>query len=225
MAINTLRGAKKKCVIFDMDGCLVDTERAYSRAWRAVFEQRDIPIDFETIQSWTGRGGKQINNTIIEYAGSEEAMMAMREVREKLFFDELDSGGVELMPGAKEILDYVKTTGAVAGVATSTATPKAERVLKHFGLYDLFDFRVFGDMIEHLKPAPDIYHRAVLLSGVCKEDCITFEDSAFGVQAANAAGVDVIYVPDLGLAAAQDAVIFQKISSLKEGIAILRELL
>lgn len=208
-----------------MDGCLVDTERAYIRAWARAFQKAGIPIAMSVIESWTGKGYIYINDYIAEYVGGREKMLMLRALREDIFWEELYGGEIVLMPYTKEILQFVKDNHLLMGVASSTVQEKAEKILKHFDLFDLFDFRVFGNMIEHHKPAPDIYEKAIDLSGKTKEAYITFEDSASGVMAANAAGIDVIYVPDLGARAPENARIFKEISSFKEGIHILREII
>lgn len=215
---------KKRCVIFDMDGCLVDTERAYINAWIQAFETEGIPVEKETVERWSGRGATQINAVVSEISGSEERMLALRKLREAYFRDALLAGKVELMPGTREILDFVKTSGSKLGVASSTFTQKAQTVLEYFDIYKLFDFHVFGDMIEHLKPAPDIYNRALALAEIPKEECITFEDSSFGVQAAHNAGIDVVYVPDIGMRA-PDGMASYEVASFHEGIDILKKLL
>lgn len=216
---------KKSCIIFDMDGCLVDTERAYIRAWDKAFKKEGIPIKLSIIESWTGKGYIYINNYIADYVGSEEKMLMLRGLREEIFWEELYGGEIPLMPYTEEMLQFVKDSHLLMGVASSTVQEKAEKILKHFNIYDLFDFRVFGNMIQNHKPAPDIYEKAISLSGKTKEECITFEDSASGVMAANAAGIDVIYVPDLGARAPEDADLFKEVSSFKEGIHILREII
>lgn len=218
-------GFKKKCVIFDMDGCLVDTERAYIKAWAEAFQREGIPIDLSVIKTFTGRSYKQINREVEKYTGSHSKMTVLRGIREDVFWEDLDKDEINLMPGAIEILKYVKASGTALGIASSTVSSKAERILRHFNLYELFDFRVFGDMIENAKPSPDIYYKACEASGVLKEECITFEDSVSGVKAANAAGVDVIYAPDLGARISENEKVFAEVSSLIEGKVILEGIL
>lgn len=214
-------GIRKKCVIFDMDGCLIDTERAYLRAWDMAFRSKGIPISQEMLVSFAGKGVVYINEKITEYTHSEQLAKELRAIREDFFWEFLDMGEVGLMPYAREILDYIKGVNLILGIASSTAAPKAERTLRHFGLLGYFDIKVFGDMIARLKPAPDIYDKAVCLSGRAKAECIAFEDSAPGVMSANACGIDVVYVPGIGRRVSDEAVVYKEIPSLKEGISLL----
>ena len=208
-----------------MDGCLLDTERMYIKAWGMAFQAKGIPITREQLIALGGKGTVHIDNFMREYTHSGEMAKALRASREEFFWGFLDRGEVGLMPYAGEILKYVKSTNLLLGIASSTYTQKASRILMHFDLLHSFDFKVFGDMIENLKPAPDIYNMAVSLSGKTKEECITFEDSATGVMAANACGIDVVYVPGIGERVSEDAAVYREIPSLREGVALLAGLI
>lgn len=219
------RQGKKRCVIFDMDGCLIDTERVYTSAWLAIFEEEGIPFERSAVLDFAGKGGQRLTQILIEMVGSEERLEALRRKRDDYFSAAMERGEVRLLPGAMEIVDYARAAGAAIGVATSSATAKGETLLKHFDLYDKLDFRVFGDMIPHLKPAPDIYLKAMELAGYPPAECIAFEDSCSGVQAAIAAHLDVIYVPGIGEPAPEGTPYYKKVPSLLEGRDVLAALL
>jgi len=212
---------KKTCVIFDMDGCLVDTERAYIRAWGMAFKAKNMPISDEKLLSFAGKGSVYINAEIARYTHSEKMAKELRACREDFFWKFLDKGEVALMPYAREILSYAKDKNLAIGIASSTVTSKASRILQYFDLLGYFNFKVFGDMIANLKPAPDIYNMAVMLAGRPPAECIAFEDSAAGVMSADACGIDVVYVPGVGPGIPDEAIIYKRIPSLREGIELL----
>ncbi|MCL2322864.1 MAG: HAD family phosphatase [Oscillospiraceae bacterium] len=216
---------KKKCAILDMDGCLVDTERWYIKAWGMAFKIKGIPIEEERIHSWTGKSAVYIDSQVREYTNNVEIAKELRHLRENVFWEFLDDGKVSLMPYAREILDFLKSKNLIVGLASSTNIEKGTRILKYFDVYDRFDFRVFGNMIKNPKPAPDIYEMAISLSKVAKEECIAFEDSASGILACNACKVDVIYVPGIGERVKSDAKIFKEVLSFKEAISFLASFL
>ena len=70
-------------------------------------------------------------------------------------------------------------------------------MLRANGVDGYFDDMVFGPEVEHGKPAPDVFLKAHEKAGERAEDCLVLEDSEAGVQAAYAAGIDVICVPDI----------------------------
>ena len=57
------------------------------------------------------------------------------------------------------------------------------------GIADLFDAVVGGDMVRRIKPAPDVYERALALTGIAAEHAVAVEDSPFGIEAAQTAGI------------------------------------
>lgn len=184
-------------VIFDMDGCLVDTESVYKIAWRQAFEKYAVAISQEQIDSWLGLGWDIIAQEIDQITENNKLTLAIRQAREAIFFQMMTENLVHLMPGALEMLDFVKKEQLVVGLASSTFQEKGQRILAHFELTQYFDFIVFGDEVEHRKPAGDIYIKAIEKSGLKKEQLLVFEDSLTGCEAAQKAELQTIWVPEV----------------------------
>jgi HAD superfamily hydrolase (TIGR01509 family) len=106
------------------------------------------------------------------------------------------SAGVELMPGAVELLDAVRAEGVPAGLVTSSLGEIAGAVLKVVGR-ERFDVIVTADDVTHTKPDPEPYLTAARLLGVEPVRCVVLEDSPSGVAAATAAGCAVVAVPSI----------------------------
>ena len=96
-----------------------------------------------------------------------------------------------------EIQDLLDRNGISAAVATSTEKENALYTLKLCGIADRMAQMVFGDMVEHAKPEPDIFLKAAELLKLPTKGCLVLEDSPNGVKAAYSAGMKVIMVPDL----------------------------
>ena len=69
------------------------------------------------------------------------------------------------------------------------------------GVVQYFDDMVFGTEIERGKPWPDIFLKAAEKAHAAPADCLVLEDSEAGIQAAHAAGIDVLCVPDMKMPA------------------------
>ncbi|MGI9060052.1 MAG: HAD family hydrolase [Ktedonobacteraceae bacterium] len=91
-------------------------------------------------------------------------------------------------------LQKVRHSGVRIGLATMSYCDQAQRVLKVLGLSNAFDFIATRDDVEHGKPDPEIYFLLARELEVQPVDCLVIEDSPAGVQAALAAGMNVVAV-------------------------------
>jgi HAD superfamily hydrolase (TIGR01509 family) len=117
-----------------------------------------------------------------------------------------DPEQIEMMPGFQDLLRHVRRRGYRLGIATSTQRPRMMVTLKngllaHLNeprdLSDIFDVVLSGSDVTQTKPAPDIYLLAAERLRVSPARCLVFEDSESGGQAAKAAGMTVIAVPNV----------------------------
>ncbi len=188
-----------KAVVFDMDGVITDTEKLYRRYQLEEGRARGI-TDEEMAQVCLAiAGGNKYTNKPkfeaivgrrIDYFEYREKMMARMDAHIKEY-------GVELKAGVKEILQYLKSKGIKIGLATSTVRERATGYLVDHGIYDYFDALIFGDMVEHGKPAPDIFLKACEELKALPEETIAVEDSINGIKSASAAGTYPVMVVDL----------------------------
>ena len=96
--------------------------------------------------------------------------------------------GVTLKDGAGEYLRRLKRSGVKLGVATALTAYLYEPVLRHNGIYELFDAFVSSYEVGRSKAFPDIYLLAAERIGVKPADCMVFEDIRTGVLGAKAGG-------------------------------------
>ncbi len=105
--------------------------------------------------------------------------------------------GIQLKPGALEILTWLRKENITAAIATSNGITHATAKLKRAGLEGYFDRVICADMVEFGKPAPDTYAYACRELGISPDRTFAVEDSPNGVRSAHGAGCKVIMVPDL----------------------------
>ena len=101
------------------------------------------------------------------------------------------------MPGVNNLLPQLHAAGFPLGVASASDRKWIFRWLTSFDLETYFQVIASGDDIARNKPAPDVYLFAANQMGVQPENCLVFEDSLTGVQAAKSAGMTVIAVPNI----------------------------
>lgn len=184
-------------VIFDMDGLLFDTERVALETYREAATHLSIATATEELFiTFVGKNWKTTRTLMSEALGQEDTGR-MLEAWPPIFRARVDALGIPQKPGAGAILEFVNKRGLRVALATSAGGPKARRQLEGAGLIGYFRTIASGDEVLHGKPAPDLYLLAAERLEVRPETCIALEDSEAGVEAAHAAGMRVIMVPDL----------------------------
>jgi len=186
-------------VIFDLDGVLLDTEPAYTRATQEIIGPYGKTFDWSLKGNMIGKSsleGARYLMTALELPMSAEEYLERRRPR----LEELFSDAPEI-PGARAFAERLHAHGVPLGVATSSETALYRLKVGQRPWFSMFRAVVCGDdpRIRELKPAPDIFLLTAGALGAPAEGCLVFEDSPAGIQAAVAAGMQVIALPDAQL--------------------------
>ena len=190
-------GRHFRAAIFDMDGLLIDSERAISAAWIEGAKALGFKLEMADFLRVVGRAAQQSDAMLIEMLGSQEAMRATA-ARARELLTQADGGPVfPLKPGALMLLEALAAAGIPCGVASSSHVDEIRHRLGHVDVLKYFRGITGGNEVAHGKPDPAIYLLAARRLGVAPADCIAFEDSENGARAAQAAGIRVVIVPDL----------------------------
>ena len=162
-----------------MDGLIFDTERIVKQSWDDV--ESGIPDMGEHIFHTIGFNRERREAYFRENISEDFPAEAFSEQTRRRFYEIAESEGVEIKPGVRELLKYGKQNGFKIALATSSRRAYAEQLLKDAGLYEYFDGFVFGDMVTHSKPDPEVYVRACEQIGLLPKQCTAFEDAPAGV--------------------------------------------
>jgi HAD superfamily hydrolase (TIGR01509 family) len=178
--------------LFDCDGTIVDSMPLHYIAWKTAFAEWNCPFPEDLFYSWGGKPTREIIATLNEMHGLAMPVEALAEHKEELYFKLLPQ--LKAIPEVVEIIEaeYGRIPFAVVSGGRRISVTKA---LSALHLIDKFDTIVGADDYTNGKPAPDAFLLAAARLGVAPKDCLVFEDTDLGIEAATAAGMASVRVP------------------------------
>ena len=184
---------RKKGIIFDIDGLIVDSETVTMELMQKRFGEYNIEITREFYSSFVGHNRKDIDDMLVKLCGENvPALRIMDEIHAYM-----DTIPLPVKPGFMNILKESREAGFILGVATSSNYNHAKHSLGNIGVLDSFDVVICADMVSKSKPEPDIYLKALETMGLAADEAWILEDAQAGVESGCNAGVDVICIPDM----------------------------
>jgi len=181
-----------RAYLFDCDGTIVDSMPLHYIAWKSALAEWGCAFDEKLFYSWGGKPVDEIISTLNRMNGLNMPVEAVGQRKENLYFD--------LLPQLKAIPEVVEHIDAQHGripfaVVSGGRRSSVVRSLTTLNLLDKFDTIVGADDYTNSKPAPDAFLLAAARLGVAPQDCLVFEDTDLGIQAATAAGMASVKVP------------------------------
>jgi len=174
---------------------MVDTEPLSRQAWAQLLSEHHHLLDDKTYERMIGYRIDVSARIILETFPIPLTMVELSSRRDAIL-EELRAKGVPVMPGLMELQGKIASRGVPWAVATSSPRHHAEVILDQLGLAGACHALAAGDEVVSGKPAPDIYLLAAERLSVPPENCLALEDSLPGSQAAVAAGMRVVAVPN-----------------------------
>lgn len=184
-----------KAVLFDLDGTLIDSEGFYVKIWQEVLGGYGLSIEGDRLLA--GLGGKTdiqayaVLQSEFGFTGGRDELLTLIH---GAVARRMESEQVDLMPGVRELVDYLSEQQIRMAVVTSSKRAITERHLGSHGLLGHFEVLVTREDVAHTKPAPDPYKNALAQIGLPAEECLVLEDSPTGMTAAHAAGLPCVGV-------------------------------
>lgn len=182
-----------KAVIFDMDGVLVDTNPHHKTAWRTYYERNGKSLsDTDFLQHVSGKHNTDIvAHLFTGQTLTPEEVNRLANEKENLF-REIYQPDIKPVAGLIPFLKSLKEAGVKLAVATSAPVENLDFVVDALHIREYFDALLNESLVSHPKPDPEIYQKAMEMLGVEPTDCVIFEDSMTGIQAAKASGAMVV---------------------------------
>jgi beta-phosphoglucomutase family hydrolase len=186
---------KTKGLIFDLDGTLTLTQQFHYQAFSEVFKKDGLVYSPADDLRYAGKGSSCIFPEFFAEHGikiTAEEVKAYADAKKTAYDRIIHQARIEPVPGIKTFLEKAKSKGLKMIVATGNKLEATRYILEKAGLNGYF-----GDIVTNLdvtksKPAPDIFLKAAEKLQLNPSECIVFEDSLNGIQAAKAGQIPCV---------------------------------
>lgn len=178
---------KKGGVVFDFNGTLFWDSEYQESSWDKYLETHDINLTKAQKKEYIhGRNGKDTFEILFKRKLNDSEVIEYTEEKEIIYRNECLKHKMELAPGAKRLLEYLKTQKIPMAIATASGKTNVDFFIDKFQLLDYFaeEHIIYNDGKIKGKPHPDLFEKAIHKLGVKKTESIIFEDSFSGIQAA-----------------------------------------
>src|SRR5271165_6190994 len=178
--------------LFDCDGTIVDSMPLHYVAWKKALGEWNCEFGEQLFYAWGGRPTPEIISTLNQMQGLSMPVERVANRKEEFYF--------ALLPQLKavpEVLEHIEAQhGRIPfAVVSVSARDSVTASLDSLHLLDRFDTLVCAGDYQKSKPDPEAFLLAAAKLGVAPQDCLVFEDTDMGIQAATAAGMTSVRVP------------------------------
>ena len=181
-------------LLFDLDGVLVNTNPLHCQAWKELAEELDIPFTPEDHEAFLGISRAQCLELLLQkgnrtFSPQEKARLCDRKNDR---YRELIGGltPAALLPGVPEFLRAARAEGYRIGLGS--VSKNAGFILERLKIMGLFDAVIDGTQIVKGKPDPEVFLKGARALNLLPEQCVVFEDSAAGIEAAHRGGMKAV---------------------------------
>lgn len=185
-----------RALIFDFDGLILDTETPEFHAWQEIYRLHDTELAIEDWLPCIGTGSvfdphAHLETLIGGTLDRQEVASARKLCNKKLLARET------LRPGVLSTLQAAQAANLQIGLASSSSRAWVEPHLLRLGIAEFFETLQTADLVEAVKPHPELYQRALSALQVDAGQAIALEDSLNGLRSARSAGIFTVVIPNV----------------------------
>lgn len=175
-----------KAYLFDCDGTIADSMPLHYVAWKKALAEWGCEFPERTFYAWGGMPAAEIVATLAAQQGLTMPAEEVAHRKEDLYYEILHE-----LQAVPEVLEQIeKNHGRIPFAVVSGSTrDSVTKSLAALGILDKFDTLVCAGDYTKSKPDPEPFLTAAKRLGVAPADCLVFEDTEMGIQAATAAGM------------------------------------
>ena len=185
-----------RAVLFDLDGVLVDTAIYHFQAWRRL--AAELGYSFSVVDNEQLKGVSRVESLelILNWAGLEKSETEKADLltkKNQWYLELIEQLNPEhLLAGSLDLIKKLQEKGIK--IALGSASKNALGILEKTGIIAYFDALIDGNVVQLSKPNPEVFLKGAEVLGIEPAYCLVLEDAQAGIDAARAAGMQVIGV-------------------------------
>lgn len=184
-----------KGVIFDLDGVMLDSEVISMRVWQNMMKSHSIVLPNEDYARTIGMASVPAAELLADITGIHLPVSQLLDIHWRELIKTIQKEA-EPEPSLIELLQALLLHNLPLAVASNSPSHYVDSVLNALGVRQHFQAVICADQIKNAKPNPEIYLSAASALSISPQDCLAIEDSPIGLQAALAAGMLCVVIPN-----------------------------
>lgn len=186
-----------KCVIFDMDGLMFDSERVVGECFKKAAKEYGYGVSDEIRLQLLGRNKTDNTKTLKGYFGDDYPQEKISQLSTKYKNEYIQKYGLPVKDGLYNLLKYLNDHHIFIAVASSSNYDVIVHYLNISNTYQYIDYIASGDRVHESKPNPEIFINVLNHFQLKPSQALVLEDSKYGILAAVNGHIPVICIPDL----------------------------
>ena len=184
-------------VVFDFNGTLFWDTHLQNESWDRFLEKYGFSLSEEEKKKYIhGINAKDTFEYLFKRELDDDEVYRLTEEKEVIYRSMCLEHGMQLAPGAEQLIRFLMSSGVALGIATASAKNNVDFFIQHFNLLSYFTpgHIIYNDGTMRGKPHPDLFNKAISALGTKPEETLIFEDSHAGIEAALRSGAAEVII-------------------------------
>lgn len=180
--------------IFDWDGVVVDSSNLHEKSWSILAKEINLSLPDAHFKKGFGKRNSVIIPEILGWSQEKAKIEQWGKRKEEIYRELGEKSGIQIIDGIHDFLKEMKLNNISAVIGTSTDRENIELAFGQLGIENFFLGAICAEDVSQGKPHPEVFLKGADLLGLPPEQCVVFEDSLHGIEAATRGGMKAVAI-------------------------------